>query len=100
MTRVGDRRTVPLESSVIEGPSSAAPAWFAIVLPIGLGLRQGEATDPTVDRIDFLRRSVRVDQQLLMPSQGEPPSLGRPTTTSSFRRVRHPDLSVSQQVCP
>lgn len=43
---------------------AAAPAGFAsaIVLAAGVGLRAGEAAGLTVDRIDFLRREVRVDR--------------------------------------
>jgi integrase len=43
----------------------AAVEWFrpAVLLGAGLGLRQAEASGLTVDRIDWLGRSVRVDRQ-------------------------------------
>lgn len=43
----------------------AAPDDFAVavILGAGLGLRSSEAAGLTVDRIDFLRREVRVDRQ-------------------------------------
>ncbi|MGI8939108.1 MAG: site-specific integrase, partial [Iamia sp.] len=39
--------------------------WFhpAIVAGAGLGLRQAEVSGLTVDRVDWLRRTVRVDRQ-------------------------------------
>lgn len=43
----------------------AAPVGFraAIVLGAGAGLRAGEIAGLTVDRVDFLRREIRVDRQ-------------------------------------
>jgi integrase len=50
------------------------------------GLRQGEAFGLEVEHVDFLRRRIRVEQQLLwLP--GEPPFLGPPKTASSHRTV-------------
>jgi len=45
---------------------------IAGVLAAGVGLRQGEALGLTVDRIDFLRRHVRIDRQMVTPKQGAP----------------------------
>ncbi|MGH9156559.1 MAG: hypothetical protein ACRD1K_12145 [Acidimicrobiales bacterium] len=43
----------------------------AVIVGAGLGLRQGEATGLTADRIDWLAgRSVRVDRQLVTPAAG------------------------------
>ena len=49
-------------------------------------LRQGEAFGVTLDRIDFLRRTLRVDRQLVGSHQGRP-VFGPPKTAAS---VRHP----------
>lgn len=51
-----------------------------VVLAAGTGLRQGECFGLTVDRVDFLRRTVRVDRQLVL-TEG-PPQFGPPKTQS------------------
>jgi len=53
------------------------------------GLRQGEVLGLTVDRIDFLRRSLRVDRQMLTTT-GEP-HFGPPKSDASVRTVPLPD---------
>ena len=52
----------------------------------GAGLRQGEALGVTVDRVDFLRRQLRVDRQLVTPDQGES-HFGPPKSKASTRTV-------------
>lgn len=57
-----------------------------IIFAAAMGMRQGECFGLTVDRVDFLRRQVRVDRQLLaaragIPEFGAPkprPASGRP----------------------
>ena len=44
----------------------------AVVVAAGTGLRQGELFGLTVDRVDFLRRELRVDRQLWSPRTGRP----------------------------
>ncbi len=61
-----------------------------IVLASGTGLRQGECFGLTVDRVDFLRRSILVDRQL--QSVSGPPSLCPPKTVASVRTVPAPDV--------
>ena len=58
----------------------------AVILGAGLGLRQGEAAGLTVDRVDFLRRTVTVDRQWLTPSSG-PAGFAPPKTESSVRVI-------------
>jgi integrase len=62
----------------------------AVWVGAGVGLRQGEVFGLTVDRVDFLRRVVRVDRQLVTPNAGEP-VLGPPKTKASYRTVPLPD---------
>lgn len=51
--------------------------------------RQGEAIGLTADRVDYLRRTIAVDRQLvLLP--GGPPRFGPPKTASSHRIVPVP----------
>lgn len=77
---------VPLTSDQVwRIAESIAPRYRALVIVSAtLALRQGEACGLTVDRIDFLRRRVRVDRQLLSPTRG-PVSFGPPKTPRSNR---------------
>jgi integrase len=40
-----------------------------VVLAAGTGLRHGEALGPELDAVDFLRRTLRVRQQLGVPAR-------------------------------
>jgi integrase len=82
-----------LSTDVVLAIEAAMPArWRAIVtLMAGTGLRPGEAAGVTVDRIDFLRRTLRVDRQLLL---SWPPTFGPPKTRSSYRTIPLPQVVV------
>ncbi len=69
-----DAEVVPLNVSEVEALVGAVPDRFRalIVFAAGMGLRQGECFGLTVDRVDFLRRTVRVDRQLLDARDGIP----------------------------
>lgn len=58
----------------------------AVVLAAGTGLRQGELFGLSVDRVDFLRRELRVDRQLWTPARGAP-VLQPPKSRRSYRTV-------------
>lgn len=68
---------------------ACAPGWFAasVTLGAGCGLRQGEAAGMTVDRVDFLRREMTVDRQLLPLAVAGRVELGAPKTNRSYRKV-------------
>lgn len=66
-----------------------------VVVAAGAGLRLGEVLGLHVDRIDFLRRTIRVDQQLVTPNAG-PITLGPPKTPSSVRTVPIADVVVQE----
>ena len=87
------KRVRPVDPATIEALHAAAPDYFAIALALGLGLglRQGEACGLTVDRVDFLRRTVLIDRQLVTPSKG-PPTFEPPKTNSSFRTIPLPSF--------
>jgi integrase len=64
-----------------------------VTLAAGTGMRQGECFGLTVDRIDFLRRTVTVDRQLVtMPRQE--PFLAPPKTAASVRTLPLPRVVV------
>jgi integrase len=90
LPRLEAKRARPVDRVTIEALAAAAPDWFviAIALGVGLGLRQAEATGLTVDRVDFLRRTVRIDRQLVTASSTA--SLEPPKTASSFRTIPLP----------
>jgi integrase len=61
-----ERIEVMTTEQVLGLEEAMAPQWKALViLGAGAGLRQGEALGVTRDRIDFLRRQLRVDRQLM-----------------------------------
>lgn len=63
----------------------------AVTVAAGAGLRLGEVLGLQVDRVDFLRRQLVVDQQLLTPNRG-PAVLGPPKTEASRRTVPLPEV--------
>jgi integrase len=68
--RVDAEPVVPFADDQVDALRSASPDWFRVAFTLGLGagLRQSEATGLTVDRIDFLRRTLTVDRQLISPT--------------------------------
>lgn len=81
----------PLEVDHVQALADAiVPRYRPLVLlAAGTGFRQGECFGLTVDRIDFLRRTARVDRQLV-GSGGGRPSFGPPKTEASYRTVPLP----------
>jgi integrase len=88
-----DAEVVPLSVDQVEALAVAVPDRYRglIVFAAGMGLRQGECFGLTVDRIDFLRRHVRVDRQLVSASAGIP-EFGPPKSKAGFRTVPMPDV--------
>ena len=65
LPRVDAPPVYPMSIEQVDALISAAAEPFkaAIVIGAGLGLRQSEAAGLTVDRVNFLRRSISVDRQ-------------------------------------
>jgi integrase len=84
---------VPLTAEQVWALAEKAPGWMraAVLVGAGLGLRQGECFGLTVDRVDWLRREVRVDRQLVTPVKG-PATLGPPKTKASYRTLPAPTV--------
>jgi integrase len=93
--RVDLEPVVPFSPDEVNRLAEAAPDWFEVALTLGAGcgLRQGEATGLTVDRVDFLRRELRVDRQLVTPAAGDP-ALGPLKTRTSYRTVPLADVAL------
>lgn len=83
----------PLPTQTVLKLEKAMPArWRALVtLMAGTGMRPGEAAGLTIDRVDFLRRTLRVDRQLLLTW---PPTFGPPKTKASYRTIPLPQSVV------
>ncbi len=82
----------PLTTLQVRAVAAAMPERLSalVLVSAGLGLRQGEACGLTMDRVDFLRRKVTIDQQLTN-SAGVPPHLAPPKTPASVRSIALPD---------
>jgi len=78
---------VPLTTGQVHALSSEFPLRYGSVVlaQAGLGLRQAELTGLTLDRIDWTRRTVRIDRQLLR-TKGGVPEWG-PTKTAASNRL-------------
>jgi integrase len=61
-----------------------------VVVSASLGLRQGEACGLTVDRINFLRRTVTIDRQVVTRGRAVDAGFGPPKTPSSVRTIPLP----------
>jgi integrase len=95
--RADDKPVVPFTDVEVDALRDASPVWFTVTLTLGLGagLRQSEATGLTVDRVDFLRRQLTIDRQLVTPLVGEP-TFGPPKTNRSYRTVPLPDAVLAE----
>jgi integrase len=95
--RVEVEPVVPFTSDELDVLHEVAPAWFRVAVTLGAaaGLRQGEAAGLTIDRVDFLDRTLTVDRQLVTPGAGKP-AFGPPKTARSFRRVPLADVALEQ----
>lgn len=71
-------------------------ARYQAVVPFvaGSGLRYSEAFGLTVDRVDFLRKTVRVDRQLVRRAKGGAPVFGPPKTPKSTRTVPVAEVTI------
>lgn len=95
LPRVERTRVVPLTTEQVGLVRDAMPERLRalVTFAAGTGLRQGECLGLTVDRLDFLRRVVTVDRQLITV-KGDVPRFGPPKTTASVRTVPLPQVVV------
>lgn len=86
LPKVDAPRARPVPPEVVARITEALPDWLRVAVPlgVGVGLRQSEMSGLTCDRVDFLRRTLRVDRQL---HRGEGLELVPPKTASSNRTV-------------
>ena len=95
LPRASGTKARPVPTEVVGRIYDELPGWLKVAVPlgVGVGLRQGEASGLTVDRVDFLRRTLRVDRQLTDRNVAEP-ILAPPKTASSNRTVPLADFVV------
>jgi integrase len=84
---------VPPTVAHVEAIGAELPERYQalVTLAAGAGLRQGECFGLSVDRVDFLRRSITVNRQLVLVG-GSPPVFGPPKTAASIRSIPLPDV--------
>jgi integrase len=97
LPRQDGAEVVPMEPEQVRAMVEAVGARYRalVVLLAGTGLRPGEALGLTVDRVDFLRRTIRVDRQLITMA-GEAPRFGPCKTAASVRTVPAPDAVLAE----
>ncbi|MGB3258886.1 MAG: tyrosine-type recombinase/integrase [Ornithinimicrobium sp.] len=91
LPRVEARRIEVVPTDTVMAMVEAVPEDMRamLVLAVGTGMRQGEIFGLLVDRVDFLRRVVHVDRQLV-----DGGVFGPPKTASSVRSIPLPQTVV------
>lgn len=82
------KRVSPMPVETVDAITQHTAGRYRVLVDIGAmaGLRQGEAFGLEVGHIDFLRRTIRVQQQVKVVP-GEPPFLAPPKTKTSYRTI-------------
>jgi integrase len=95
LPKVTKSRVEPLATEIVLALAGAVPDQYRalVILSAGSGMRQGECFGLTVDKIDFLRRVVHVDRQLVSIA-GRAPFLAPPKTAASVRSIPLPTVVV------
>ena len=90
-----EKRKVPISTEQVLTLVQAMPERYQalVMLTIGTGMSQGEVFGLSVDGVDFLRRSLTVDRQLVAIS-GRLPSFGPPKTAAGVRTIPLPSVVV------
>jgi len=95
LPRVDPARVAPLTVEEVRLLESAMPPRLRTLVLLGAtaGLRQGEAFGVTADRVDFMRRTITVDRQLMLLPGGSP-QFAPPKTRTSRRTIPVPQFVV------
>ena len=85
----------PLEPAQVAAIADAIEPRFRglVVAGAALGMRQGELLGLSKDRVDFLRRTVRVDRQMVTVSS-RAPFLAPVKTSGSVRTIPAPQVAL------
>ena len=95
LPKVEKRKVEPITTEQVRALVEAMPERYRglVLLTVGTGMRQGEVFGLTLDRVDFLRRTLTVDRQLVGIS-GRVPFFGPPKTAASVRVIPLPTVVV------
>jgi len=95
LPKVDKRKVEPISTEYVRALVTAIPERYKglVLLAVGTGMRQGEVFGLTLDRVDFLRRALTVDRQLVGIS-GRVPFFGPPKTAASVRVIPLPTVVV------
>jgi integrase len=95
LPKVQRKQIVPLTTEQVDSVREALPPELQalVTLSAGTGMRQGECFGLTVDRVQFLQRTVTVDRQLVTV-QNRAPQFGPPKTAASNRTIPLPQVVV------
>jgi integrase len=87
LPRIDRGKVEPISVAQADALADAISARYGALVHFAAetGLRQGECFGLTVDRVDFLRRTVRVDRQLIGVEDGDP--VFGPTKTAASNRT-------------
>jgi integrase len=90
------RKVVPRTVEQVRAGQAAMPEQYRAIIPTvaGSGMRPSEAWGLTVDRVDFLRREIRIDRQLTGRNRREP-IFGPPKTKASDRTIPVGDTVIA-----
>lgn len=91
LPRQSSGEVAPMTAEDVRAMVGAVDTRYAalLLLMAGTGLRPGEALGVTADRVDFLRRTIRIDRQLLTVT-GALPAFAPTKTRRSNRTVVAP----------
>jgi len=97
LPRPAGKQVHPLAHAEVVAMAEAVPARYRplILAGAGTGMRQGELLGLTVDRVDFLRRTLRVDRQMLT-TVGERPHFAPTKTVASVRTIPVPSVVLEE----
>ncbi|MEJ7773081.1 MAG: tyrosine-type recombinase/integrase [Geodermatophilaceae bacterium] len=95
LPRKARQEVVPLTTEAVEALIDTMPDQYRalVILAAGTGVRQGEAFGIERRHVDFLRRTMKVEQQLIL-LPGGPPQVGPPKTDASHRTIPLPQVVV------
>lgn len=95
LPKVERKQIIPLTTEQVTAIRDALPVDLQalVTLAAGTGLRPGECFGLTVDRVQFLERTLKVDRQLVT-LQKQAPQFGPPKTRASNRTVPMPQVVV------
>jgi integrase len=95
LPKIEPKRIEPISTELVGALAAGMPSRLAalVALGAGTGLRQGEAFGLEVEHVDFLRRTLRVEQQVVLLA-GEEPKIARPKTDASYRDIPLPRVVV------